>query len=161
MPAKRGVKLPITISTTINGAEQELTVRPNQTLLECLRDDLSLKGSVEGCGVGVCGSCTVLVDGRPVSSCLMLATNAEGRNIITIEGLSRDGELDPVQQAFLKHQAFQCGYCTPGMIMAVKGLLANHPHPTDEQARDYLSGNLCRCGTYVEVLAAVKELAQE
>jgi aerobic carbon-monoxide dehydrogenase small subunit len=161
MSAKRGVKLPITISTTINGTQQELTVRPNETLLECLRDDLSLKGSVEGCGVGVCGSCTVLVDGRPVSSCLMLATNAEGRNIITIEGLSRDGELDPVQQAFLKHQAFQCGYCTPGMIMAVKGLLANHPHPTDEQARDYLSGNLCRCGTYVEVLAAVKELAQE
>jgi len=161
MSAKRGVKLPITISTTVNGTQQELTVRPNETLLECLRDDLSLKGSVEGCGVGVCGSCTVLVDGRPVSSCLMLATNAEGRNIITIEGLSRDGELDPVQQAFLKHQAFQCGYCTPGMIMAVKGLLANHPHPTDEQARDYLSGNLCRCGTYVEVLAAVKELAQE
>lgn len=161
MPAKRGVKLPITISTTINGAEQQLTVRPNQTLLECLRDDLSLKGSVEGCGVGVCGSCTVLVDGRPVSSCLMLATNAEGRNIITIEGLSRDGELDPVQQAFLKHQAFQCGYCTPGMIMAVKGLLASYPHPTEEQTRDYLSGNLCRCGTYTEVLAAVKELAQQ
>ena len=153
--------MPITISTTINGAQQGLTVRPNQTLLECLRDDLSLKGSVEGCGVGVCGSCTVLVDGRPVSSCLMLATNVEGRNIITIEGLSRDGELDPVQQAFLKHQAFQCGYCTPGMIMAVKGLLANHPHPTEEQARDYLSGNLCRCGTYTEVLAAVKELAKE
>ena len=91
----------------------------------------------------------------------MLATNAEGRNIITIEGLSRDGELDPVQQAFLKHQAFQCGYCTPGMIMAVKGLLASYPHPTEEQTRDYLSGNLCRCGTYTEVLAAVKELAQE
>lgn len=153
--------MPITISTTINGVEQEITVRPNQTLLECLRDDLSLKGSVEGCGVGVCGCCTVLVDGRPVSSCLMLAANAESKNIVTIEGLSREGALDPVQQAFLKHQAFQCGYCTPGMIMAVKGLLANHPHPTEEQARDYLSGNLCRCGTYTEVLAAVRELAQE
>ena len=150
----------ITIKTTINRIEQELLVRPNQTLLECLRDDLLLKGSVEGCGVGVCGSCTVLVDGRPVSSCLMLATNAENRKILTIEGLASDGELDPVQQAFLKHQAFQCGYCTPGMIMAVKGLLANHPHPTEEQTRDYLSGNLCRCGTYSEVLAAVKELAQ-
>ena len=89
-----------------------------------------------------------------------LAANAESRNIITIEGLSHDGDLDPVQQAFLKHQAFQCGYCTPGMIMAVKGLLASHPHPTEEQARDYLSGNLCRCGTYVEVLAAVRQLAQ-
>jgi aerobic carbon-monoxide dehydrogenase small subunit len=151
----------IIISTTINGSPQDLTIRPNQTLLECLRDDLSLKGSVEGCGVGVCGSCTVLVDGRPVSSCLMLATNAAGKAVTTIEGLSQSGELDPVQKAFLKHQAFQCGYCTPGMIMAVKGLLANHPHPTEAQTRDYLSGNLCRCGTYAEVLAAVKELAEQ
>jgi carbon-monoxide dehydrogenase small subunit len=161
MKVNGGPKLQITILTTINGIEQQITVRPNQTLLECLRDDLSLKGSVEGCGVGVCGSCTILLDGRPVSSCLMLATNAENRKILTIEGLARDGELDPVQRAFLKHQAFQCGYCTPGMIMAVKGLLAHHPHPTEEQTRDYLSGNLCRCGTYTEVLAAVKELAQE
>jgi aerobic carbon-monoxide dehydrogenase small subunit len=153
--------LSITISTTINGQQQQLVVRANQTLLEYLREDLSLKGSVEGCGVGVCGSCTVLVDGRPVSSCLMLATNADGKIVTTIEGLSQDGELDRVQRAFLKHQAFQCGYCTPGMIMAVKGLLANNPHPTEEQARDYLSGNLCRCGTYVEVLAAVKELAKQ
>jgi aerobic carbon-monoxide dehydrogenase small subunit len=152
--------LKIVISTTINGQEKEVTVAPNQTLLDFLRDDLLLRGSVEGCGVGVCGSCTVLVDGRPVSSCLMLATNAEGKKITTIEGLSQMGELDPVQRAFLKHQAFQCGYCTPGMIMAVKGLLAIHPHPTEEQTRDYLSGNLCRCGTYAEVLEAVKELAQ-
>jgi aerobic-type carbon monoxide dehydrogenase small subunit (CoxS/CutS family) len=157
---RKEAKLKIALSTTINGHQQEITVRSNQTLLEFLRDDLELKGSVEGCGVGVCGSCTVLVDGRPVSSCLMLATNAERKVITTIEGLSRDGELDPVQQAFLKHQAFQCGYCTPGMIMAVKGLLASNPHPTEEQARDYLSGNLCRCGTYAEVLAAVKDLAE-
>lgn len=150
----------ITILTTINGSQQEVAVRPNQTLLEFLRDNLSLQGSVEGCGVGVCGSCTVLVDGRPVSSCLMLASNAEGKKVTTIEGLSHSGELDPVQRAFLKHQAFQCGYCTPGMIMAVKGLLADNPHPSEEQARDYLSGNLCRCGTYSEVLAAVKELAE-
>ena len=151
----------IAIATHINGERIEAAVYSNQTLLEFLREELSLKGSVEGCSVGVCGSCTVLVDGRPVSSCLMLATNAEGKRITTIEGLSVNGELDPVQQAFLKHQAFQCGYCTPGMIMAVKGLLTNNPHPTEEQARDYLSGNLCRCGTYVEVLAAVKELAKE
>lgn len=149
----------IAISTTINGQAIDATVRPNQTMLEYLREELSLKGSVEGCGVGVCGSCTVLVDGRPISSCLMLATNAEGKTITTIEGLSQDGKLDPVQEAFLKHQAFQCGYCTPGMIMAVKGLLLTNPHPSEAQARDYLSGNLCRCGTYVEVLAAVKELA--
>jgi len=153
--------LTITILTTINGSQQEVAVRPNQTLLEFLRENLSLQGSVEGCGVGVCGSCTVLVDGRPVSSCLMLASNAEGKKVTTIEGLSHSGELDPVQRAFLKHQAFQCGYCTPGMIMAVKGLLADNPHPSEEQARDYLSGNLCRCGTYSEVLAAVKELAEE
>ena len=151
----------ITILTTINGSQQEVAVRPNQTLLEFLRENLSLQGSVEGCGVGVCGSCTVLVDGRPVSSCLMLASNAEGKKVTTIEGLSHSGELDPVQRAFLKHQAFQCGYCTPGMIMAVKGLLADNPHPSEEQARDYLSGNLCRCGTYSEVLAAVKESAEE
>lgn len=150
----------ISISTTINDRAFDAMVNPNQTLLEFLRDDLSLKGSVEGCGVGVCGSCTVLVDGRPVSSCLMLATNAAQKRITTIEGLAQNGELDPVQQAFLKHQAFQCGYCTPGMIMAVKGLLLNNPRPTESQARDYLSGNLCRCGTYVEVLAAVKELAE-
>jgi aerobic carbon-monoxide dehydrogenase small subunit len=149
----------IAIRTQVNGREIEATVKPNQTLLEWLRDDLSLKGSVEGCGVGVCGSCTVLVNGRPVSSCLMLASDAAAKRITTIEGLARNGELDPVQEAFLKHQAFQCGYCTPGMIMAVKGLLLNNPHPTESQARDYLSGNLCRCGTYVEVLAAVQELA--
>jgi aerobic carbon-monoxide dehydrogenase small subunit len=149
----------IAIRTQVNRREIEASVTPNRTLLEWLRDDLSLKGSVEGCGVGVCGSCTVLVNGRPVSSCLMLAADAAGKRITTIEGLARNGELDPVQEAFLKHQAFQCGYCTPGMIMAVKGLLLNNPHPTESQARDYLSGNLCRCGTYVEVLATVKELA--
>jgi aerobic-type carbon monoxide dehydrogenase small subunit (CoxS/CutS family) len=148
----------IDIRTVINGRELEVAVKPNQTLLEFLRDDLRLRGSVEGCGVGVCGSCTVLVEGRPVSSCLMLATNIEGKQVTTIEGLAPGDELDPVQQAFLDNQAFQCGYCTPGMIMATKALLNNNPHPTEEEARDYLSGNICRCGTYKEVLAAVKSL---
>jgi carbon-monoxide dehydrogenase small subunit len=147
-------------STTINGHKQAVQVNSNQTLLEFLRDDLKLKGTVEGCSVGVCGSCTVLIDGKPVSSCLTLASNIEGKQVTTIEGLSQNGDLDPVQQAFLKHQAFQCGFCTSGMIMAVKGLLHAHPHPTEEEARDYLSGNLCRCGTYKEVLMAVKELSQ-
>ena len=149
----------LAIAATINGRREELAVQPHQTLLEFLRDDLKLKGAVEGCSVGVCGSCTVLIDGKPVSSCLSLASNIEGKEVITIEGLSLNGELDPVQQAFLKNQAFQCGFCTTGMIMAVKGLLKAHPQPSEEQARDYLSGNLCRCGTYKEVLAAVKELA--
>ena len=151
----------LTISTTINGRKQEVQVNSNQTLLEFLRDDLKLKGAVEGCSVGVCGSCTVLIDGKPVSSCLTLASNIEDKQVTTIEGLSQNGELDAVQRAFLKHQAFQCGFCTTGMIMAVKGLLNAHPHPTEEQARDYLSGNLCRCGTYKEVLAAVAELASK
>jgi carbon-monoxide dehydrogenase small subunit len=150
----------LTISTTINRRQQEVQVNSNQTLLEFVRDDLKLKGAVEGCSVGVCGSCTVLIDGKPVSSCLTLASNIEGKDVLTIEGLSKNGELDPVQQAFLKNQAFQCGFCTTGMIMAVKGLLNAYSHPTEEQARDYLSGNLCRCGTYKEVLAAVADLAK-
>jgi carbon-monoxide dehydrogenase small subunit len=151
----------LSLSTTINGQKQEVQVGSNQTLLEFLRDDLKLKGTVEGCSVGVCGSCTALIDGKPVSSCLTLASNIEGRELTTVEGLAQNGQLDPVQRAFLKHQAFQCGFCTSGMIMAVKGLLNAYPHPTQKQARDYLSGNLCRCGTYKEVLTAVQELEKE
>jgi len=149
----------IHITAAINGRERELSVKPNQTLLEFLRDELHLKGGVEGCGVGVCGSCTVLVDGRPVSACLMLAANVEGRRVTTIEELAHGDRLHPIQQAFIDHQAFQCGYCTPGMIMATKALLESNPHPTEEEIRDFLSGNLCRCGTYGEVLAAVNELS--
>ena len=151
----------IELRTMINGREVETSVKPNQTLLEWLRDDLRLRGSREGCGVGVCGSCTVLVDGRPVSSCLMLATNAEGKEIQTIEGLAKGDELDPVQQAFLDQQAFQCGYCTSGMIMATKALLSSNPTPSEEEVRDYLSGNICRCGTYQEVMAAIRTLAEK
>ena len=132
-----------------------------EQLVPFLRDELHLKGSMEGCGVGVCGSCTVLVDGRPVSSCLVLATNIEGKQVATIESLAVGDELDPVQQAFLEHQAFQCGYCTPGMIMATKGLLSSNPQPTEDEIRDYLSGNICRCGTYAEVLAAVKSASEK
>ena len=151
----------IEIHTIVNGRELQPAVKPNQTLLEFLRDELHLKGSMEGCGVGVCGSCTVLVDGRPVSSCLVLATNIEGKQVATIESLAVGDELDPVQQAFLEHQAFQCGYCTPGMIMATKGLLSSNPHPTEDEIRDYLSGNICRCGTYAEVMAAVKSVSEK
>jgi carbon-monoxide dehydrogenase small subunit len=151
----------IEIRTMINGRDLDVAVKSNQTLLEFLRDDLRLRGSVEGCGVGVCGSCTVLVDGRPVSSCLMLATNIEGKQITTIEGLAVGDNLDPVQRSFLENQAFQCGYCTPGMIMATKALLNSNPQPTEEEVRDYLSGNICRCGTYSEVLAAIKSLKEK
>jgi len=151
----------IEIHTVVNGRALQPAVKPNQTLLEFLRDELHLKGSMEGCGVGVCGSCTVLVDGRPVSSCLVLATNIEGKQVATIESLAVGDELDPVQQAFLEHQAFQCGYCTPGMIMATKGLLSSNPQPTEDEIRDYLSGNICRCGTYAEVMAAVKSVSEK
>ena len=151
----------IEIHTVVNGRELQPAVKPNQTLLEFLRDELHLKGSMEGCGVGVCGSCTVLVDGRPVSSCLVLATNIEGKQVATIESLAVGDELDPVQQAFLEHQAFQCGYCTPGMIMATKGLLSSNPQPTEDEIRDYLSGNICRCGTYAEVMTAVKSASEK
>jgi aerobic carbon-monoxide dehydrogenase small subunit len=151
----------IEIHTVVNGRELQPAVKPNQTLLEFLRDELHLKGSMEGCGVGVCGSCTVLVDGRPVSSCLVLATNIEGKQVTTIESLAVGDELDPVQQAFLENQAFQCGYCTPGMIMATKALLSNNPRPTEDEVRDYLSGNICRCGTYAEVLAAVRSVSEK
>jgi aerobic-type carbon monoxide dehydrogenase small subunit (CoxS/CutS family) len=147
------------IGVRVNDRDLEIEARANQTLIDLLRDELGLRGTLEGCGVGVCGSCTVLVDGRPVSSCLVLAPDVDGREVRTIEGLGGVDGLDPVQEAFLRHQAFQCGYCTAGMIMAVKGLLSEQPEPTTTEARDYLSGNICRCGTYEEVLAAVQTAA--
>ena len=150
----------VTITTTINQRERELAVKPTLTLLELLRDELHLKGTVEGCGEGVCGACTVLLDGKPISSCLTLAVSVQGRQVTTIEGLGQDGMLDRVQQAFLDHQAFQCGFCTPGMILTVKALLSECAAPSEQEIRDYLSGNLCRCGTYREVLAAVQSLVE-
>jgi aerobic-type carbon monoxide dehydrogenase small subunit (CoxS/CutS family) len=149
------------VRATVNGRPAELAVEPSQTLLEVLRDGLGLRGAVEGCGVGVCGSCTVLLDDRPVSSCLVLAVNADERRVTTIEGLAEDGRPSRVQQAFLDRQAFQCGFCTPGMIMAVEGLLRERPDPDEAAIRDYLSGNLCRCGTYSAVLEAVADVVRE
>jgi len=148
------------VSVTINGVAREADVEPRTLLVYFLRETLGLTGTNVGCDTSSCGSCTVLLDGESVKSCTLLAVQAEGREITTIEGMSSDGQMHPIQEAFHRNHGLQCGYCTPGMIMAVKGLLASNPHPTEEQARDYLSGNLCRCGTYVEILAAVKELAE-
>ena len=146
----------IDLEFTLNGATESLAVQGNWTLLEVLRDRFGLTGTKEGCGVGVCGTRTVLLDGRPVSSCLLLATNVAARNVLTVEGLSVEGRLDPVQQAFLESTAFQCAFCTAGMMMTVKALLTAAPAAGEDEIKDYLAGNLCRCGTYLEVFAAVK-----
>jgi aerobic-type carbon monoxide dehydrogenase small subunit (CoxS/CutS family) len=142
----------------VNGQEHRVTARAHHTLLQVLREQLGLFGAREGCGVGTCGACTVLVDGRPVSACLQLVALATGHDILTIEGLARpDGELDPIQQAFVDRTAFQCSYCTPGFILTTRALLEENPDPTEAEAKAYLAGNLCRCGSYVEIIAAVMD----
>jgi aerobic carbon-monoxide dehydrogenase small subunit len=148
------------IRLKVNGAEQEATVRTHHTLLEVLRGAFKLFGAREGCGIGMCGACTVLLDGKPVSSCLMLAALAEGKEIQTIEGLTVDGKLHPIQEAFIDHNAFQCSYCTPGFILTTKKLLEENPAPSGDEVRAYLAGNLCRCGSYVKIQEAVRDAAR-
>lgn len=148
----------LSLSLRVNGQAHRVKARPHHTLLQVLRDQLKLFGAREGCGVGMCGSCTVLLDGKPASSCLLLAPLAEGREILTIEGMEGPGgELHVIQQAYVDHTAFQCSYCTPGFILTTKALLDENPRPTEEQAREYLSGNLCRCGSYVKIMDAVMD----
>ncbi len=144
------------LNITVNGQEEYAEIAAHTTLLEVLREDLGLTGTKEGCGEGVCGACTVLVDGKPVRSCLTLAMEVEGRNITTIEGLSKGGELDPLQEAFANHGAVQCGFCTPGMIMATKALLEENPCPSEEDIKYALAGHFCRCTGYAKILEAVK-----
>ena len=139
----------------VNGSKYEIQAEA-RTLLDVLRDDLGLVGTKEGCGVGMCGACTVLVDGKPLSSCLVLAEQVVGKEVLTIEGLGSAENLHPVQQAFLDEGAFQCAYCTPGFVLTTVALLAENPTPNDEEIREYLSGNLCRCGSYQNILQAVK-----
>jgi aerobic-type carbon monoxide dehydrogenase small subunit (CoxS/CutS family) len=146
----------IPITVTVNGRPRTLDVRSHHTLLEVLRDDVGLTGTKECCSEGECGACTVLMDGRAVTSCLVLAPEADGREIVTIEGLARDGSLDRIQQAFLDHGAVQCGFCIPGMIMAAKALLLANARPTTAEIRDGLAGNLCRCGGYSRIVEAVR-----
>jgi aerobic-type carbon monoxide dehydrogenase small subunit (CoxS/CutS family) len=140
---------------TVNGSKYEIQAE-TRTLLNVLREDLGLMGTKEGCGVGMCGACTVLVDSKPLSSCLLLAEQVAGKEILTIEGLGRADHLHPVQKAFLEEGAFQCAYCTPGFVLTAVALLTENPSPSDEEIREYLSGNLCRCGSYQNILQAVK-----
>jgi len=147
---------PFRFRAVVNGRPVELTVAPNRRLLDVLRDDLGLTGTKEGCGEGECGACTVLLDGRPVNSCLVLAPEASGKKIVTIEGLSEDGRLHPIQQAFLEAGAVQCGFCTPGMILAAAALLEENPRPDERAIRTAISGNLCRCTGYVKIVEAVR-----
>jgi carbon-monoxide dehydrogenase small subunit len=148
------------IQLTVNGEEYEVVAAPNQTLLEILREDLYLTGTKEGCGEGACGTCTVLLDGKPVRSCLTLAVEVQGREVTTIEGLAPTGELHPVQRAFVEYGAIQCGFCSPGMILTTKALLDENPSPTEQEARQAISGNVCRCTGYAKIVEAMLKAAE-
>lgn len=150
-----------TISFQLNGKKTELQVDPTETLLWVLRNQLELTGTKFGCGVGICGSCTVLIDNEAVRSCSLPVGDVAGKNVVTIEGLAADGQLHPVQKAFVEHDALQCGYCTPGMIMNATGLLLKNPSPTVQQIREGMEDNLCRCGAHVRIIEAVRTAAEE
>ena len=149
------------IEFTVNGMKRQFDVEPNQLLLNLLRENLYLTGTKYGCGIGECGACTVLVDGEPVLSCLTLAVDVDGREVETIEGLAKGDDLDVVQEAYLEEGAVQCGFCTPGFIMTTRALLKENPDPTEEEIREYLKGNLCRCTGYVNIIKAVKRASEK
>ena len=149
------------IELSVNGQQVQVSVGGSETLLDCLRNQLGLTGTKKGCDQGDCGACTVLVDGIPVNSCLMLAVEADGREITTIEGLAQEDGLHPLQEAFISHNAVQCGFCTPGMILTAAALLKENPHPSEAEIRHYLQGNLCRCTGYSKIVQAVQAAAQE
>ena len=148
------------IHLTINDKEYEVAVQPNQTLVDMLRYELRLTGTKKGCGTGDCGSCTVIMDGKPVNSCLVLAVQANGRKITTIEGLESEEGLHPIQKAFVEKGAIQCGFCSPGMILSSKSLLDKNPKPTEDEIRRAISGNLCRCTGYQKIIEAVKSVTE-
>ncbi len=149
------------ITLSVNKEIIDVIANPNRTLLEVLRDDLHLTGTKESCGEGVCGSCTVLVDGTPVRSCLTLVVALEGKEITTIEGLNDGEKLHPIQEAFVNHHAIQCGFCSPGMILTAYALLKENPNPSDEEIKRAISGNVCRCTGYAKIVEAIKSLAGE
>ena len=148
------------IFLTVNGTGYEMEVEPRRLLIDLLRNDLELTGTKLGCGHGDCGACTVLVDGKPANSCLLLAVEVDGKTITTIEGLAEGNKLHPVQQAFIEHGAMQCGFCIPGMILSAKGLLDDNPHPTEEEVRDAIAGNLCRCTGYTKIVQAILSVSK-
>ena len=147
----------VSVRLTVNGQARELEIDPRQSLLDVLRENLDLTGTKKGCDQGQCGACTVLVDGRRVVSCLTLAVMKDGASITTIEGLAKDGILHPLQQAFIDHDAFQCGYCTPGQICSAAGLIAEGKAKTAAEIRELMSGNICRCGAYTNIVAAIQQ----
>jgi carbon-monoxide dehydrogenase small subunit len=149
------------ITLNINGDSYTKVVRANTLLVNLLRDEMDLIGTKKGCELGDCGSCTVLLDGKPVDSCLVLAVEADGQDVITIEGVAQNKELDKLQASFVNNAAIQCGYCTPGMILSAKALLTRNPHPTDHEVREAIAGNLCRCTGYVNIVKAVLVAAGE
>ena len=148
------------IQFRVNGVDHQLQVPARRLLVDCLRYDLGLTGTKEGCSVGVCGACTVLIDGQMIASCITLAVAVDGADITTIEGLAEQGRLHPVQQAFIDHGGFQCGICTPGQVLAAKALLDINPAPTDDDIREWMMGNLCRCTGYYGILESVKNAAR-
>ena len=149
------------ISLRVNGLERSAEVEPRLTLLELVREQFGLTGAKLGCDIQVCGSCAVLLDGKPVSACSFLAVDADGCEGLTVEGLRDKDKLHPLQEAFMEFGALQCGYCTAGFILTAKALLDEHPHPSEQQIRDYLAGNFCRCGCYQEIMQAVKEVSRK
>jgi len=148
------------ITLRVNGDEHTLVVKANTTLTNVLRDEFDLTGTKKGCELGDCGSCTVLLDGQPVDSCMVLAVDADDRDITTVEGVAQNGKLDALQESFVNHGAVQCGYCTPGMILSAKALLTRNPHPSEREVREAISGNLCRCTGYVHIVEAVLAAAE-
>jgi xanthine dehydrogenase YagT iron-sulfur-binding subunit len=149
----------VDVMLRVNGSARRLRLDSRVTLLDSLRDELDLTGTKKGCDQGACGACTVLLDGKRVLSCLTLAAQCEGRDVTTIEGLAADGRLHPVQEAFIRHDGFQCGYCTPGQIVSAVALLQEGRAGSDEEIREFMSGNLCRCGAYPNIVAAIREVA--
>jgi xanthine dehydrogenase YagT iron-sulfur-binding subunit len=151
----------VSVTVTVNGRRHALTLDARSTLLDVLREHLDLTGTKKGCDQGQCGACTVLVDGRRVVSCLMLAVMNDGASVTTVEGLAKDGALHPLQQAFIEHDAFQCGYCTPGQICSAAGLIAEGKAKTADEIREAMSGNICRCGAYPNILAAIQQAMRQ